>query len=101
MKAEGAGGELRRGHQVAAQLGAWELRPLEPPALGEDIYVISVRRWVARNSFWLEGDQPPLSLRLRVGWMLWEWPSATLQGEDIYVVGRPQEGIKEWVATAS
>jgi hypothetical protein len=60
-RAWGAGGELRYGYQQAAVLGAWRL-------LGSRTVEAAVLR---KHDVW--ADCRPLTLRLRMGGVTWEW----------------------------
>lgn len=71
LAAGGTRGALVAGHQRAAELGAWRLKPLAGAA----------RTWTveapvgAVNPYWI--DYRPLALRLELGPAIFEWATVT------------------------
>jgi hypothetical protein len=80
----GKGGELKRGYQVAAQIGSWTWDG------GGCVTAPSP----TINAFWLSQDEPSLSLHIDVGSQTWVWRDVKLVQSDqqlvIAVTGKPE-----------
>lgn len=86
MKAEGIGGELRCGYQVAAQLAAWELLDANPGWRVQAVYA-------SQNEYWL--TQRPLTLTLVIGGYTWTWDGVEPESDGSIVVDSPpREGVR-------
>lgn len=73
----GASGELRRGYQVAAQLGPWTM---------DETGQVQVDRTEV-DSYWMDQAGPALQLWLRVGQRAWVWRTVeVLDGETCRVL---------------
>lgn len=89
VTAEGIGGELRVGYRVASVLGTWTMRP-EPPPNPDEVYVVSAA-FVSQDPFW--STQHPQALHLKLGARELRWDQSEVDGSQITVRGKPQEGV--------